>query len=428
MTIFLILAIVFMLIMIWQTNKSRIIYLKNLMLPMLCIIFILCLLLFSSTAFESAKKGLNLWLYVVFPSLFPFFVASEILKKSGFIKSIGILLEPIMRPLFNIPGCGSFALAMGITSGYPVGAKITASLREDDLLSRNEAERLLAFSNNSGPLFIAGSVAVGMLKLPDLGVILLISHIAASLTVGFVFRFLGRNKNKFSKNKNRNLIKRFRTEYKNNALDTKDNFGGVLGESIKNSVQLILMIGGFIIFFSVIINLLLQTGIINYFSSILAIFLSPFGFKQGIISAMLSGFIEITTGINMICGIESLPILQKLVSISILIGWAGISVHAQVISILVKTDIRIGLYLSGKFLHGILSAIYIVIIYKLFELFYLKSISTFLLFREKKSLNGIDIFFQSCKFLSITLLILSVLFIFKYLTTLKNDKINMLNK
>jgi len=70
------------------------------------------LIIFSDTAVKSAGSGLNLWFNVVFPSLFPFFVASEILYRTGFIKAIGILLEPIMRPLFNVPGCGSFAFAM----------------------------------------------------------------------------------------------------------------------------------------------------------------------------------------------------------------------------------------------------------------------------------------------------------------------------
>jgi len=68
------------------------------------------LIIFSDTAVKSAGSGLNLWFNVVFPSLFPFFVASEILYRTGFIKAIGILLEPIMRPLFNVPGCGSLLL------------------------------------------------------------------------------------------------------------------------------------------------------------------------------------------------------------------------------------------------------------------------------------------------------------------------------
>lgn len=102
-----------------NTRSSKIIYLKALIIPSSSAFFILLLIIFSNTAVESAAKGLNLWLSIVFPSLFPFFVASEVLNKSGFMKSAGILLEPVMRPLFNVPGCGSFALAMGLTSGYP---------------------------------------------------------------------------------------------------------------------------------------------------------------------------------------------------------------------------------------------------------------------------------------------------------------------
>lgn len=102
-----------------KTGVLRIVYLKNILLPFICIVFIIALILFSKTAVSSALKGINLWLYVVFPSLFPFFVATGVLNRTGFVKAAGVLLEPVMRPLFNVPGCGSFAVAMGITSGYP---------------------------------------------------------------------------------------------------------------------------------------------------------------------------------------------------------------------------------------------------------------------------------------------------------------------
>ncbi len=115
---FVILTILFI-AALYNIKSTTVIYLKRLLLPFVCITFILLLVIFSDTAVESAAKGIVLWLNVVFPSLFPFFVASEILYRTGFIKSLGILLEPIMRPVFNVPGCGSFALAMGVTSGYP---------------------------------------------------------------------------------------------------------------------------------------------------------------------------------------------------------------------------------------------------------------------------------------------------------------------
>ena len=120
MSLYTVIILIAILIAVSYNLKSkRVIHLRPLLLPFGCITFILLLIIFSHTAVESASKGINLWLNVVFPSLFPFFVASEILNRTGFIKSVGILLEPIMRPLFNVPGCGSFALAMGVTSGYP---------------------------------------------------------------------------------------------------------------------------------------------------------------------------------------------------------------------------------------------------------------------------------------------------------------------
>src|SRR5690625_2743361 len=119
------------------------------------------LILYPQEVFEASIQGLNLWWEIVFPALLPFFIMSELLISLGAISIIGVLFEPIMRPLFNVPGAGSLALIMGLASGYPTGAKITAQLREEGKLSREEAERLVSFTNASSPLFIFGAIAVG---------------------------------------------------------------------------------------------------------------------------------------------------------------------------------------------------------------------------------------------------------------------------
>ena len=77
----------------------------------------------------------------------------------------------------------ALALLLGTISGYPVGARITADLRKNKLISKNEAERLVAFTNNSGPIFIAGAVATGMLMDAKLGSILLTCHILGAVSV-----------------------------------------------------------------------------------------------------------------------------------------------------------------------------------------------------------------------------------------------------
>ena len=121
---------------------------------------------------SSAGGGLSLWWRFVLPALLPFFILSELLMAAGFVHFLGILLESFMRPLFHLPGKAAFVVAMGYTSGFPMGAVLTARLRQAGEITREEGERLLAFTNNPSPGFRFGAVASGMLGKPTLGILL----------------------------------------------------------------------------------------------------------------------------------------------------------------------------------------------------------------------------------------------------------------
>ena len=132
--------------------------LKNTIIPFSICIFTLWLVFYSSNNLIAAKNGIILWGFSIVPSMFPFFVASELLSYTNIIHILGKLLHNIMSPIFKVPGIGSFALIMGIISGYPIGAKIISNFKEKGLCTNVECERLLSFTNNSGPLFIIGTV------------------------------------------------------------------------------------------------------------------------------------------------------------------------------------------------------------------------------------------------------------------------------
>ncbi len=85
-----------------------------------------------------------------------------------------------------------FAFIMGIISGYPMGAKIACDFRENNICSKEECERLLSFTNNSGPLFIVGTVGILMYGNTAIGLLLFITHILACLTVGFFYLYFGK--------------------------------------------------------------------------------------------------------------------------------------------------------------------------------------------------------------------------------------------
>lgn len=157
--------------------------------PFLFLFFTICLVLFSNSNLEACRNGLKLWSNSVVPSLLPFFIATELLSHTEIIDILGKKLNFIMQPLFNVRGEGCFALIMGIISGYPIGAKIASNFRQTGTCSKEECERLLSFTNNSGPLFIIGTVGISMFGNTTIGILLLITHILASLTVGICFRF-----------------------------------------------------------------------------------------------------------------------------------------------------------------------------------------------------------------------------------------------
>ena len=336
------------------------------MVLVICIAFVLMLVIYSNTALNSAKNAINLCTEIVFPSLFPFFVVTSILSKTNFFKTAGRLLEPIMRPLFNVPGCGAFAFIIGITSGYPVGAKITSDLRNEKLLTRIEAERLLAFTNNSGPLFIIGAIAAGMLKRPDIGIVLLICHICACITTGILLRLYNPKKSILSDRiDSLAVMKKQRKLSKTCSAYNPPAWDEAFADAVSSSVMSMITISGYIVLFSVIIGLLIETGMIEFFAKIIFVFCDPSKIKFDSVISLLSGVFEITNAIDMEIKSSSVPFIEKVVIASAIMGWGGFSVHMQVLSIIKSTDIRISPYLFGKLLHAGFSALYTYIAFKL---------------------------------------------------------------
>lgn len=410
MTTIILISIIIVLALLLLYKPVKTIYLRPLILPILCIIFIMSIVLFPKTSVSAALKGINICLNIVFPSLFPFLAASEILNRTSFTKAAGILLEPIMRPLFNVPGCGSFAVAMGITSGYPVGAKITVDLRNSGQISKYEGERLLAFTNNSGPLFIVGAVATGMYAMPRLGFFLLLCHILSGLTVGLLFKYYCFGKTKPRDSKNSAANKNFPSKVPNNTLDrlkqeilknknSKGSFGAIFGDAIKNSVSVMLLIGGFITFFSVLINLLIDIGVIEIISLPFTFILSFAGFTSEAVYSLICGFFEITTGSNMIASTGNIPFALKLSLASMIIGWAGLSVHSQVLGIVSQSDLSIRPYLAGKSLHGLIASVYTYVLFKLAGHYFDFESQVIASFEGITEYNWLESFLYSCKVL-----------------------------
>ncbi len=295
-------------------------------LPYIFIGFItVMLILFPQNATSYAKNSLDLCYRVIIPSLFPFFVCSGLLISSGVAQSLSKISGPFMRPLFNVGGPGASAFVLGILGGYPLGAVTACQLYESGYLSKTETERLFAFCNTSGPLFILGAIGCALYSSAKIGVVLYISHILSTILVGLLFRFYKKDKH-------------IAPMYPINQSD--DGFGQVFSRVLSNSINSILTVCGAIVFFSVVSGIVTEHLPVDH--GIKSIIHGILEFSGGTVSINESDF--------------SLPL--KLTLSAVCIGFSGICVHLQVASVAAKHHLSIMPYVCGKILHGIFAGFF----------------------------------------------------------------------
>nr|WP_088067982.1 sporulation integral membrane protein YlbJ [Gottfriedia luciferensis] len=321
-------------------------------------------------AFKGSIRGLDMWWGIVFPSLLPFFILSELLICFGIVQFIGVFLEPVMRPLFRVPGVGAFVWAMGMASGFPSGAKLSAKLYKEGELTKLEAERLNSFTNSSNPLFIFVAVSVGFFHNVNIGIVLALSHYFSNAIVGLLMRFYGRNQPNYSRSE-RIHSNRFKYAFKvlhEKRINEKRPIGKILGDAIGSSVQTLLMIGGFIIVFSVLNMLLLEIGFISHVGKVIAFCFSKISVNQNLSTPFLSGLFEITLGSKLVSELNNSTLLQQVALTSFILGFGGFSIQAQVASIISEVKMSMKPYLIGRLLQSIIAPILAIIFWKPFYL------------------------------------------------------------
>ena len=314
----------------------------------------LALMLYPQQSMAAAREGLSLCGNVIIPSLFPFFVLSSLVVELGLAGYVGRLVEGIMRPVFRVGGVCASALVLGLIGGYPVGAKTAIRLYEKGMCTRAEAQRLLAFCNNSGPAFILGVVGAGVFSDSRVGLLLYLTHVAASVCVGLLFRFY------------RPAAGGKGAPAPSPLSFQAQRFAAAFTGCVKSAFLSTLNICAFVVFFTVVIRLLFLTGILPGIAKLLGLLFSPLGFTPQWGERLLTGVLEISSGVWSLSG-EGIS-AGGLSMAAFILGWAGLSVHCQTLSFLDGSGLSVNTYLAGKLLHGFFSALFAALLARLFPL------------------------------------------------------------
>ncbi len=283
----------------------------------------LALSLYPAVSIGAAREALTLCAGTLIPSLFPFFVCANLLIAGGLTASAGRFFEKPARLLFRVGGEGATAVLLGLVSGYPAGAAVTCRLYAAGSISRAEAQRLLAFTNNAGPLFIIGAVGTAVYGNPRIGYLLLAAQTLATLCTGFCMRFYGTD------------MPLSRTASRRPAADP-----------MGDAVHTVLSLCGFVVFFSVIAAFLEHLGLLGCVRRLL----SYAGLDSKTAALLAAGSLEISSAAQ--CSGGALPAMAALLS------FGGFSVLLQTASLTKKAGLSMKSYALGKLLSAGLAAFF----------------------------------------------------------------------
>lgn len=306
-------------------------------------IFIMIILIFcsyeilseSETIMNAVTYSFNIWTNNLFPSMFPFFVLSEILINYGFVELISELFKPIFQKLFKTNSNASFVFIMSMLSGFPSNAKYTKELYLEGKLTDKEATKILMFSHFSNPLFILGTISVTFLNNKQLGIIVLISHYISNIIIGILFRNYNPSSIKYEKFSLKNSILKMH----NKRINNNKSFGTIIAKALTNSINTLLLILGVVTTF-----LIITTIIDNNFHPDL------------LTKTFISGFLEMTQGLKHV-SLLSIPNAYKTILITMILSFGGLSVHTQILSIISDTKIKYKPFLLARLIHVVISSI-----------------------------------------------------------------------
>jgi len=319
--------------------------------------FVFVLILKPEICKTGAAAGILLCGRVIIPSLFPFTMCVIFIINSDILNS----LESVFKGKFRIDIL--FITLLSFIGGYPIGAKLLSNEVIQKKLSKNEASNMLNHSINAGPAFIISAVGSGILNSKLAGAILLCSHILSALMLIPLSR---------KDSVNTAAV----TPHKHSRINPADNFV----KSVAEASSTVLNICSFTILFSCI------NAYINHLSDSVS--------EARIIGLLL----EIT---------NALTLTKNIYIISFLLGFGGISIWCQVLSIGKGLEIKPLKFILFRILHGVLSVGFTAILLKLFPL----SISVF-----SNVTSTSFSYFHSTAAVGISLLAMAIVFIISITT------------
>ncbi|GGG81144.1 nucleoside recognition domain-containing protein [Paenibacillus radicis (ex Gao et al. 2016)] len=336
---------------------------RTILLAFISLTLIGAVIRMPDAAFQASLQGLTVWWTIVFPGLLPFLVLFEMIAAFGLAHGLGVLMQAPMRKLFKLPGDAALPLVLGWMSGFTAGAEATADLRRREVLSPRDGQRLLALSHMPNPMFMLIVIGAGFMHRPELGII-----IAAAVWLSALWTFglqallrrrkpdpamePGRDRQAGLTDGRGGLLGRAAAAITSAREEDGRGFGKVLGDAVYSGVQKLMVVGGFIIFASVVARLaqpLLQ-------------FVAPNGALDLSLPALLEGHLGAYAAAVWQGPLSSASVNAALVAA--VLAWSGISAILQAGYAVSGTGLKLLPFIGSRLLHAVHAALFALLLWK----------------------------------------------------------------
>lgn len=299
-------------------------------IPILILFF--SMLSFPQTVFTGASYGLVLWFRHVLPTLLPYMILINVLICTPALHWICRITSTFLCPLLGTSYYGTFAVLTGFLCGYPMGAKTTSDLLNVNKISRSEASYLLSFCNNTSPAFILSYVVAQNMKERNLCIPFFLILTFTPLMLSFIFRLFYRLPESSC-----SFPQVTPGSFSNPSESISDSF---LDRCILNAFESVTKVGGYMMMFSVLIQLL---------ASVL---------PNTTFSLLLYSSLEISTGIRLLFS-SALYTTEKIILCAFLTSFGGWCCIAQTYSMISSNQLPILPYITAKLVTALVTSLLI---------------------------------------------------------------------
>lgn len=321
----------------------------------LAVLLVICVVYAPGEAFKASGEGLAIWWRIVFPALLPFIVLSQMLIASGFAHGLGVLLEPFTRRALGLPGSFGWVLPLGMTAGFPAAAEAAVTLHKQGKITAREAERLAATAHFCSPMLLVVVIGAGFLSRPEVGLLLLAVHWMAGIAAGVTLQLVFPDRSKSAVSppvkpaaRPRESILRLAMRRMEEARrEDGRSFGKLLGDAVASGVQTLMIIGGYMLIFAVVIHVILLA------------------FPNQTMAVAVKSALEVHLGSYALSGLA--PSLPPALSASLLgavLGWSGLCAYLQVRAILGPAGIGERSFLLSRLLHAAYAYVLTLLLWK----------------------------------------------------------------